>query len=421
MAKNRSIHHKGRNIIRRMRVIQSVLGVFHHFELARELEKRNCLDTIYSTFPWARLKREGLPRKHVQTFPYIHTPQVLLSRHYRNHSVHDEIAVLDRITFDRWVDFKTSGRDTPDVLIGLSGSVVSTALKLQSRGALFICDRGSTHMLHQERIQNEESLRWGLKPRVFDPRLRERELANYAAADAITVPSRAAARTFAEEGVPSRKVHVIPYGVRLERFFPTGRPPADSFEVLFVGSVSLRKGIPYLLQAFAALKHPNKRLTIVGAPEPDMGDLLGKLPTENVRFVGMVPQAKVSDYMSRSHVMVLPSIEEGLALVQAQALACGCPVIATAATGSEDLYTDGIEGYIVEVGDAAALTDRMQRLADDPALQADMREAALVQVRRLGGWRCYGDQWESLLHALVPHPMMVSVPENARAHTALIS
>lgn len=404
-----------------MRVIQSVLGVFHHFELARELEKRNCLDTIYSTFPWARLKREGLPRKHVQTFPYVHTPQALLSRHYRNHSVHDEIAVLDRVTFDRWMDFKTSGRPTPDVLIALSGSVVNTALKLQSRGTFFICDRGSTHMLHQERIQNQESLRWGLKPRVFDSRLRERELISYEAADAITVPSRAAARTFVEQGVSQRKVHVIPYGVRLERFFPTGRPPADTFEVLFVGSISLRKGMPYLLQAFADLKHPNKRLTIVGGPDPDMGDLLAKLPTDNVRFVGMVPQAKVADYMSRSHVMVLPSIEEGLALVQAQALACGCPVIATTATGAEDLYTDSVEGYIVPVGDASALTDRLQRLADDPALQADMREAALVQVRRLGGWRCYGDQWESLLTALVPRHVMSVVPEGAQAHSALTS
>ena len=53
--------------------------------------------------------------------------------------------------------------------------------------------------------------------------------------------------------------------------------------------------------------------------------------------------------MSRSHVMVLPSIEEGLALVQAQALACGCPVIGTRHTGAEDLFSDGNEGFIVPI------------------------------------------------------------------------
>src|SRR5256885_10308357 len=101
--------------------------------------------------------------------------------------------------------------------------------------------------------------------------------------------------------------------------------------------------------------------------------------------------------MSRSHVMVLPSIEEGLALVQGQALACGCPVIAATQTGGEDLFSDGVEGFIVPTRDAASLTDRMQQLADDPALRQRMSEVALQRVRLLGGWKEYGDRWEALL------------------------
>jgi len=75
-----------------------------------------------------------------------------------------------------------------------------------------------------------------------------RDIANeekiYSVADAITVPSSFAARSFVEEGVPAEKVRVIPYGVRLEQFVRTGAPKADRFEVLFAGSVSLRKGVP---------------------------------------------------------------------------------------------------------------------------------------------------------------------------------
>ena len=59
-------------------------------------------------------------------------------------------------------------------------------------------------------------------------------------------------------------------------------------------------------------------------------------------------------------------IEEGLALVQAQAMACGCPVIASRNTGSEDLFVDGKEGFIVNARDVAALRDRMQRLWMNP-------------------------------------------------------
>jgi starch synthase len=89
-----------------------------------------------------------------------------------------------------------------------------------------------------------------------------------------------------------------------------------------------------------------------------------------------------------------------LALVQGQALACGCPVIASTNTGGQDLFTDGVEGFIVPVRDVAALTEKMQLLADDSPLQARMSEAALRRVRTIGGWEEYGDRWEVLLHEL---------------------
>jgi starch synthase len=78
-------------------------------------------------------------------------------------------------------------------------------------------------------------------------------------------------------------------------------------------------------------------------------------------------------------------------------MACGCPVIASTNTGGDDLYTDGVEGFIVPIRDAGAITERMQMLADDPELQRTMREAALRRVHSLGGWTTYGDRWEELL------------------------
>jgi glycosyltransferase involved in cell wall biosynthesis len=108
--------------------------------------------------------------------------------------------------------------------------------------------------------------------------------------------------------------------------------------------------------------------------------------------------------MSRSHVLVLASVEEGLALVQGQAMACGCPVLATTATGCEDLFTDGVEGFIVPGRDTAALADRLQQLADDPALRQRISAAALQRVKSLGGWDRYGNQWDRLLHSLTGIP-----------------
>src|SRR5260370_22682926 len=87
--------------------------------------------------------------------------------------------------------------------------------------------------------------------------------------------------------------------------------------------------------------------------------------------------------MSASHLLVLPSIEEGLALVQGQAMACGCPVLATTATGAEDLFTNGQQGFIVPDRDVDALTQKMQQIAYDPTLQRKLSETALLPVKTL--------------------------------------
>jgi starch synthase len=385
-----------------MKVTQAVFGVFHHFELAHQLHRRNHLQKIYSTWPWARLKREGLPRSLVSSFPLLHTTDYLLHRTgFHSQRLSSKMNAWTALSFDRW----TNSRIAPcDAFIAISGAGLVTGRKVQANGGIFICDRGSTHQRYQEYVVAEEYCRWNLPHPLSKPHIAQREEEIYATANAITVPSTVAKRSFLQMGIASEKIHVIPYGVRLDHFTRTEKPPQNSFEVLFAGQVSLRKGIPYLLQAFARLKHPNKRLTIAGAIQDNMRTLLAALPTDNVVFAGSLPQTQLGKKMSTSHLLVLPSVEEGLALVQGQAMACGCPVLATTATGAEDLFTDGEQGFIVPDRDVDALTERMQQIADDPALQRKLSEAALLRVKNLGGWDQYGETWDRLLHQLTGKP-----------------
>lgn len=389
-----------------MNVSQAVFGVFHHFELAHQLRRRGHLRRVYSTWPWARLKREGLPRSFVRTFPLLHTAEYLLGR--TGHAAPEllsQLAAWNALAFDRYTLLQL-GRDPagyPDAFIAISGAGLLTGAEVQRRGGVFICDRGSTHQRFQEQIVLAEYARWKLPPPLAKPHILTREEAIYAQADAITVPSNVAKRSFIQMGVPAEKVHVIPYGVRLDRFSPLDEAPADgTFQVLFAGGVSLRKGVPYLLLAFAALRCPKKHLTVVGHISNDIRSLLRQLPTEEVTFTGSLRQTELAAIMARSHVLVLPSVEEGLALVQGQAMACGCPVIATAATGADDLFTNGVEGFILPQSDdpAGALTARMQQIAEDGDLHQAMRSAALERVKRIGGWDHYGNLWESLLQSL---------------------
>jgi alpha-maltose-1-phosphate synthase len=385
-----------------MKVTQAVFGVFHHFELAHQLHRRNHLQKIYSTWPWARLKREGLPHSLVSCFPLLHTTDYLLHRAgLHSQRLSSKLNAWTALSFDRW----TNNRIPPcDAFIAISGAGLLTGRKVQANGGIFICDRGSTHQRYQDTIVAEEHRRWNVPQPLSKPHITQREEEIYAAADAITVPSTVAKRSFLQMGIAPEKVHVIPYGVRLDHFTRTEEPPQNSFEVLFAGQVSVRKGIPYLLHAFNRLKHPNKRLTIVGAIQDNMRPLLATLSTDNVVFTGSLPQPQLAKKMSTSHLLVLASVEEGLALVQGQAMACGCPVLATTATGAEDLFTDGEQGFIVPDRDIDALSERMQQIADDPALQRKLSEAALLRVKNLGGWDQCGETWDRLLHQLTGKP-----------------
>ena len=116
------------------------------------------------------------------------------------------------------------------------------------------------------------------------------------------------------------------------------------------------------------------------------------------RYLGAVPRGELYKHYSQASVLVLPSIEEGLALVQAQAMACGVPVIATENTGAADLFTDGVEGFIVPIRDARAIGEKILTLYENPAMREQMGEAALARVRKIGGWDDYGERAAKYYH-----------------------
>jgi glycosyltransferase involved in cell wall biosynthesis len=91
-------------------------------------------------------------------------------------------------------------------------------------------------------------------------------------------------------------------------------------------------------------------------------------------------------------VFCLLSLEEGLALVLAQAMAMGLPIIATPNTGASDLITDGVEGFLVPVRDPDAALAKLALLATDPALRRKMGRRARVRVETGFSWTDYGDR-----------------------------
>jgi glycosyltransferase involved in cell wall biosynthesis len=164
-----------------------------------------------------------------------------------------------------------------------------------------------------------------------------------------------------------------------------------TFRVVYVGTMSLRKGLPYLLEAVAPLKLRDFELWLIGAVQQEATSFLSKFDG-TYRYLGAIPRSDLFRFYSQGSVFVLPSIDEGLALVQAQAMACGLPVIATTNTGAEDLFTDTVEGFIVPIRSPDAIREKILYLYENPAERELMAAAALKRVKSLGGWDTYGEQ-----------------------------
>lgn len=383
-----------------MKAILSTIGKFHTFDLARELAAHGALGGIYTGYPGFKLRNEKIPQSLIHTYPYLHAPYMKFPFwDLVGNRAKQEWEYWDRVLFDRHV-----AKSIPpcDVFMGLSGSGLKTGQVVKARGGAYICDRGSSHIRKQDQILREEHERWGVPYWPIDPRIIEREEAEYELADAITVPSSFVFNSFVELGVSPKKLQLIPYGVNLERFKKIADPDEGRFDVLFVGGGSLRKGVVDLLNAYAQVIHPLKSLTLVGSfPHSFLEWLRGLgLLSDDIRIMGHMPQSELKGIMSRSHVMVLSSIEEGLAMVQAQALACGCPVIATKNTGAENLFIDGMEGFIVPIRSPDSIAEKMQYLADHPDFRQKMSAAALARVREMGGWSSYGEKVLALMENL---------------------
>jgi starch synthase len=370
-------------------------GRFTAFDLGRELTRRGVLARMYTAYPMFKMDEDLRARSSAR--PWCLVAREVASR-LRLRRLARRLQTSTMLGLDRWV----AGRLEPcDVTHCMSGFGLATHQVARARfGAVTVCDRGSTHIVEQDRLLREEYDLWGIPFGGVDAAVVERELAEYDLCDRVVVPSRFVERSFLERGIPAGRVHRIPFGVDVRMFHPEPRRDGP-FRILFAGRIGLRKGIGYLLQAAAEWSRAGvAELWLAGGIEPEAQALLRQYEGA-FTYLGQVPRDRLRWYYAQTSVLVLPSIEEGLALVLAQALACGLPVVATPNTGAEDLVTDGREGLLVPIRDVAALQAAIDSLRTDRDLLEHMREAALRRASGLRGWGEYGDQVVALYASLI--------------------
>ncbi len=264
-----------------------------------------------------------------------------------------------------------------NVFHGWNGQALRSIKAAKKVGAKIIIESGSTHKLHKDAIIADEYARTGIAVNRSTESYRKASFDELALADYIFVPSDFAKKTFVDAGFSPEQLFVIERGADLTRFRP-GNPQHETFKVLFVGRVSLRKGVRYLLEAWDNLKLRNAELIVAGAIDKTIQPLIAKYSgNSSITFTGLLkdPAAAYRD----AHIFVFPSLEEGSAKVTYEAMASGLPVITTPNSGS--LVRDALDGFIIPAGDSAALQHKITELYENRESVEVMGKSALERVK----------------------------------------
>ncbi|MEP2650899.1 MAG: glycosyltransferase family 4 protein [Paraglaciecola sp.] len=374
-----------------MKVNISVVGRFHAFDLAKTLEHHGILNRLITTYPKFIAKKWGLAKNKIVSEQLLE-----LTNRYRkyipflnNHYINYHVKKIHAKNSSRYIN-------DCDIHIGWSSSSLETIIESKKQGKLFILERGSSHYNFQ--MNTLQKLNPSFVP---DYRAWQRELLEYELADYISIPSSFVKRTFIENGIDESKLLVNPYGVNLQEFKQIEKQDS-TFRVIFTGNGSFRKGYHLLLQAFYELNLQNCELWHVGSVDKNMTPYLDKYKIDTFILKGVKPQNQLYKYYSQGSVFVMPSLEEGMAMVQFQAMACGLPLICSTNTGGDDLISkEGVEGFVIPTESIEAIKEKILFLYHNQDIAKEMGRKAKARVSKGFTWGDYGDRYVENLNEII--------------------
>jgi glycosyltransferase involved in cell wall biosynthesis len=245
-----------------------------------------------------------------------------------------------------------------------------------------VLERPNAHTRFAYEVVRDECDRIGVPlpadhEHAYNARVLAREEEEFALADRLLCPSDFVLRTFLDKGFAPERLMRHQYGYDPTSFHPRPdpRPDDEGLTVLFVGVAAVRKGVHFALEAWLQSPASAKgKLQIAGEFLPEYRERLEPLLAHpSVEVLGH--RTDVPELMRNAEILVLPSIEEGSALVTSEALASGCVPVVSDASGA--LCEHGVNGLVHRVADVETLAAHLTELDADRALLARLRLAAL--------------------------------------------
>ncbi len=347
-----------------MKIAIAVHGRFHAFDLARDLSHRNNV-TVFTNYPKWAAKRFGLAPAQVRSF-WLHgvASRAAWWLHHRLSIPYPE-ALLHRL-FGRWAAARIAKQQW-DVVHCFSGVSEEILRATTGHAALRMMVRGSAHIRTQARLLEEEELRTRTRMEQPSRWIVAREEREYALADRILVLSRFAWDSFVAEGVSPARLTMLPLGARSDHFRPSPEIvearcarilSGEPLRVLFVGTLCFRKG---MLDMASILRSPGKqrfRFRFVGPVSQETRELVRALHS-SAEFIPKQPQHDLPASYAWGDLFVFPTIEDGFAVVLAQASAAALPILTTTNCCGPDLIREGQTGWVLPIRSPQAFIDRL--------------------------------------------------------------
>lgn len=320
------------------------------------------LSTVLGSKRLASRRVPGLPPERVieNPWPFLRSSVRAALRQSRS----DEwLRTCD--AFDRWLATQLR-QSNSRVFYGGEVSSEHAFRVAKSRGMVCLLDCSGVHPTFLQQVRADAG-QAPISPGTFQG-VAQRKIQTYAQADLLVTQSDIQTRSFLEVGFPPTKIFQNPRGLDLSLFQPelrTGHPPRNGpLKALFVGRITMLKGIPWLWEALHATL-AKVQMTVVGQLNAEARALMSKAPS-NVIHRDRVSQTTLCSIYRAHDVFVLPSLMDCFGNVALEAMACGLPVIVTDHCGTP--VPD--ESWRVPVRNGAAIAERLLRYADDRELLA---------------------------------------------------
>jgi alpha-maltose-1-phosphate synthase len=286
--------------------------------------------------------------------------------------------------------------ERPAAIICYNDCAIHSLRKAKSLGIFCILDQMIGHIQLAVRFFQEESkLHPDFAPstnQVVVDWVLDRARDEVHLADLVLAGSNYVKGSLVEVGVAPERVRILPYGVDTRQFRPAQRGASKKFRLLFVGLISQRKGVKYLLEALKQLAPSQIELVMVGRVD---GIEQGLAPYRSFfTHISNLPHGEMHRVFESADAFVFPSLHEGSALATYEALASGLPVITTENAGS--VVRDGVEGFVVPIRDVAALKEKILMLYQNPELRREMGARARERAEQFT-WKAYRARLGELL------------------------